>query len=433
SIRHVWLKSPPPPLLEVYQMLPLQVPRSVYKTIDGLISTFVWAGRRPLMSREKIQARVQQGGLRVPNFKLYHLAQELSYLFRTAGEEKDDLPPSATLEWCKARVSTCPCQVDNPVIRHARLSWSKAHAICGQSTHLNADSLLWENPAILVQGKPVLWPAWMGKGILRLDDVWGPEGLVSFVSLQEKFALVPSEFLHYLQLKNSVAQRKALTPGVMRVSLINELQRTLKDTRGMVSKVYAFLLCTKSPSWDGTRKVWEGELGFSLLEEEWGEAMASTLSSSTDLRSRLVQFKIVNRIYWTPAKLSAAKLASSDKCWRCGSEKGTLLHMIWGCVELKGFWALICQFLKDLVGLDVGNKPLACVLGVGVRDPKLSKWKAVFLKQALTTAKRIILRHWRQSEAPAYREWFLVMAETAAHERVILKLKNKLDLFEKVW
>uniref|UniRef100_H2ZXL2 Reverse transcriptase zinc-binding domain-containing protein n=1 Tax=Latimeria chalumnae TaxID=7897 RepID=H2ZXL2_LATCH len=270
---------------------------------------------------------------------------------------------------------------------------------------------------------------WLDRAIRRLDDVWGPEGLVSFASLQEKFALASSEFLHYLQLKNSLAQHKALTPGVMRASLINELQCTLKDTRGTISKIYAFLLRAKSPNRDGTREAWERELGIPLLEEEWEEAMASTLSSDTDLWSRLVQFKIVNRIYWTPAKLAVAKLVSSDKCWRCGSENGTLLHMIWGCAELRSFWASICKLLKDLVGLDVGIKPLAYVLGVGIRDLKLSKWEANFLKQALTTTKRVILRHWRQSEAPTYQEWFLAMAETAAHEQVILKLRNRLHIF----
>uniref|UniRef100_H3AJN3 Reverse transcriptase zinc-binding domain-containing protein n=1 Tax=Latimeria chalumnae TaxID=7897 RepID=H3AJN3_LATCH len=301
------------------------------------------------------------------------------------------------------------------------------------STHLNADSFLWENPAILVQGKPVLWASWVAGDICRIGDVWGPEGVLSFTTLRENFDLLSAEFLHYLQMKHSLNQHRALTPGMLQPSPINELQRMLAGKRGVASKIYAFLLNKRSPSRESTRKAWEVEFELTFTEDVWEEALVSTLAAGTDIKSRLIQFNIVNHIYWTPAKLSSAKLLDTDRCWRCGTERGSLLHMLWACSKLQHYWTQICTFLGSLVKIDAVDNPLACVLGVGIRGTKLPKGEIRFVKMALVTAKRVILRHWRQVDSPTFQEWFLAMAETASHERVILKVRNKLDLFDKVW
>uniref|UniRef100_H3ARX1 Reverse transcriptase zinc-binding domain-containing protein n=1 Tax=Latimeria chalumnae TaxID=7897 RepID=H3ARX1_LATCH len=274
---------------------------------------------------------------------------------------------------------------------------------------------------------------WVSGGICRIGDIWGPEGVLSFPTLRETFGLSLAEFLHYLQLKHSLSRREALTPGMLQTSPINELQQTIAGKRGAVSRIYSFLLNKSPPNRDSTRKAWEAELGLTFTDDVWEEALASTLTAGTDIKSRLIQFKIVNRIYWTPAKLPSAKLLDTDRCWRCSSERGTLLHMLWECPNLQCYWTQVRAFLGSLVEIDTMDNPWACILGVGIKGPRLSKGEIRFVKLALVTAKQVILRHRRQADSPTFQEWFLTIAETATHKRVILKVRNKLDLFEKVW
>lgn len=53
--------------------------------------------------------------------------------------------------------------------------------------------------------------------------------------------------------------------------------------------------------------------------------------SSLCSRYQETTYKIVSRWYRTPSILTKWFLKQSDRCWRCGSCVGTLLHIFWEC------------------------------------------------------------------------------------------------------
>lgn len=57
--------------------------------------------------------------------------------------------------------------------------------------------------------------------------------------------------------------------------------------------------------------AWERDLNILLTESEsdgeWNAILYNMKKMSRELRTRLIQFKILNRIYWTPVKLHRAK------------------------------------------------------------------------------------------------------------------------------
>lgn len=52
-------------------MLPLSPPKGYWEKIHGLLSKFIWRGKRPRPKLSTLQLGRQEGGLAVPNFKMY--------------------------------------------------------------------------------------------------------------------------------------------------------------------------------------------------------------------------------------------------------------------------------------------------------------------------------------------------------------------------
>ena len=64
-----------PKLLYHFQMVPQTIRR-----VNGWISSFIWSRKKPRLKMAKLQMSVEQGGLAVPNIRLYQLAAQLWYI-----------------------------------------------------------------------------------------------------------------------------------------------------------------------------------------------------------------------------------------------------------------------------------------------------------------------------------------------------------------
>lgn len=52
---------------------------------------------------------------------------------------------------------------------------------------------------------------------------------------------------------------------------------------------------------------------------------------------------------------------------------------------------------------------------------------------ALTTAKRVILRHCAGKNNPAYSEWLNALTETASYEQLIYKSNGRMNVYTEIW
>uniref|UniRef100_H3AW88 Reverse transcriptase zinc-binding domain-containing protein n=1 Tax=Latimeria chalumnae TaxID=7897 RepID=H3AW88_LATCH len=255
---------------------------------------------------------------------------------------------------------------------------------------------------------------------------------ISFASLQETFQLPSMEFFRYLQLCSCLREVPALSPGLLPTSSIVDIRHRIQSKNKKMSRLYSLLLSRVSPDCSSTKSQWERELGHSLSEEGWEEVFASLTQTGTDLYIRLIQFKIVKCLYWSLARLAASGLKDSGLRWKCGMERGDTLHMLWGCEKVRPLWSSVIQHIRDAMGYSLDN-PINCILSIDLSRAQVSKVARGLIQLALLSAKRVTLRHWRRAEPPSTREWLLLMADTAAHERVIMRTRNKLAQFQSVW
>lgn len=48
--------------------------------------------------------------------------------------------------------------------------------------------------------------------------------------------------------------------------------------------------------------TWSADLNIEVTEKEWDQICENIMRVSRDIKIRLIQFKILNRFYWTPSK-----------------------------------------------------------------------------------------------------------------------------------
>lgn len=174
-------------------------------------------------------------------------------------------------------------------------------------------------------------------------------------------------------------------------SPIYNLLNKLKNLPRHVSHIYNFLIERNSNINTGLKKVWESELNKKFTEQQWGIIVKQMLKPMRDACSKLIQFKILNRLYWTPVKLFRAKISNSDACWRCKQSPGNLLHMFIMCPILTSYWQKVMGKINSILN---SNLPLTPTLGLlNFLDYKvqIETEKIKWLKIALTTARRVRL------------------------------------------
>ena len=152
-----------------------------------------------------------------------------------------------------------------------------------------------------------------------------------------------------------------------------------------------------------------------------------------DARSKLIQFKIFNRLYWTPVKMQRTGLSDSTLCWKCKSDNGNLVHMLFTCSTLQPYWKKVIEEINTILDTNLQLTPTLCILNKLNPAKGISSEKVSWIKIALTTAKRLILKYWKSNEPPTFMEWFITLSETASFERLIYKINGKNIFFNKIW
>ncbi len=116
------------------------------------------------------------------------------------------------------------------------------------------------------------------------------------------------------------------------------------------SHYYSMLLRCPDNSTSALTAVWESYLGTLFTENEWTLLLRHLKKMSRDLKSRCIQFKILNRVYWTPSKLYKVKQ-------RNNSTSAEVERALWcTCLEVMHFFAIDhanLHALREPIGMNV--------------------------------------------------------------------------------
>lgn len=238
------------------------------------------------------------------------------------------------------------------------------------------------------------------------------------------------DFLRALQLSHFL---KSIPPP-SNVQLLITFE-DICSTRGVLphtlSLTYA-LLHTSTPDFvpPGLLK-WEKELNCSFNITKRQQILRFTHKSSICAKTQEKNYKIISHWYRTPALLHKYFPMTSELCWRCQAEKGTLLHVFWSCSKLTNFWQTIRTTMQKFTDYNITNDPAFFLLHASNIPTKT--YKKSVIGHLLDAAKACIPLNWKSPKPPTIDLWIKKLEEIKKMEDLIHTAQNRHEKFSNTW
>lgn len=79
------------------------------------------------------------------------------------------------------------------------------------------------------------------------------------------------------------------------------------------------------------------------------------ISASNKLR--IIHYKFLHRLYYTPVKMHKHKLKDTDRCARCNAPQVDFLHLAWECPKVYIYWEQVFTALDQMTMLTLARTP----------------------------------------------------------------------------
>lgn len=279
-----------PKCLYALQHSPVLVPRRFFRSMESLMSGFIWGRARAKLRFTSLQRPKDVAGVALPDLFLYYLAGQVrsirswfldvslpnseAHLAHVLGV--DNLLTLVEAPHLYARQML-------PIHRLACQVWKQAKQVSG-FTDMTAELPLWSNPGIpeFQTLSDAQW--WRSQGVLTLWDISEDNVFLSFEQVQTKYDIPRQLFYRYLQLRHAFTTQFPLPrPCISHYPLIGVLRS--QGPRGLISALYTHLIRSKislSPALIRWR-----ELIPDLTDDQFQELLASALFVSPAANNKL--------------------------------------------------------------------------------------------------------------------------------------------------
>lgn len=429
-----------PRILFLFQTLPLFLPKSFFKALDTIISSYIWAGKSPRIQRASLQRPKRDGGFALPNMQLYYWAANIQKI--------KSWHHSPDINWCVVEANSCistslsalifapistrPSQyTNNPVVISSLKIWKQFRQHFG----FNSPSVLTpicNNHLFLPSSLDSAFSNWKIKNLISFCDLYSDEIFGSFEYFVNKFALSNRDLFRYLQLRNFARTHFTSFPELPEKTMLENIMSSA-DSQNKISSIYSTLLSSRLSSLSWLRETWEKELGLSLDEDWWGDVLARINSTSSCARLSLIQFKVVHRIHFTRARLKNLFPGEEDSCLRCSVSPADHAHTFFFCSKLFSFWSNFFDTLSEVLGSSLSPCPLIAIFGVAPAGDLFTKHQADFVAFASLVARRRVLLHWKSTNPPSASSWLKDLMYFFPIEKIKHTVRGSLKKFHKTW
>uniref|UniRef100_A0A669EVM6 Reverse transcriptase domain-containing protein n=1 Tax=Oreochromis niloticus TaxID=8128 RepID=A0A669EVM6_ORENI len=393
-----------PKINYLFSMIPTKPPQDWFRSLDSYMSKFLWKNKPPRISLKTLQKTKDKGGLELPNFQHYFLANRLQFI---SGWQKHTLLDEPWLDVEQAlcnnlEISNLPF-ISSNIQRHEcfkSINISSSLTAWWEFLKLTESSLIpckrtpiWNNPDILQNNNMINFSDWSGKGIKYLEHILEGTEFISFDRLVTQYGISKKRFLEYQQIKSIV--KKRFKPGQDELqtppSVVQFL--TLKTPK-LLSKIYR-MLSKIDESISLPIAKWEADLSVNLDQNFWSQICSKTFHLIRNPSLQLIQYKILHRVHYTGHRMFKMGFTSTNNCSHCQTNSpDNYIHALWFCPPVQKFWREICEDLSKCLKCNIPTSPLVCLLG-SLDNVTTEKNIAHMVFTALCIAKKTVLMNWK--------------------------------------
>ena len=431
-----------PQYLYIIQNLPVFLTKSFFKKLDGIIIPFIWNFKKARIKKTHLIKNRSVGGLALPNFIHYYWATTL----RSMSLLLDDtalLPPGLLMEYedclplSVGAIVLSPTAVpktlynNNPLI-HSTIKVYKQMVKNFKLKPLSLCTPIAANPSFPPSCTDGAFNIWREAGLLSINELYSNNTFMTFKQLQDKYNIPSSHFYRYLQIRNYVRSHlphfQTVKPDILDECLSERYGPQLK-----ISEIYNSLEKIIIPSTTHIKREWEREIGTTVDDDLWHQALGKIKTTSINTRHCLIQYKIVHRLHYSREKLHKIYPETSPTCEKCNVETGTLLHSFATCPKLQTFWINIFEYLSTILKTKITPNPILIIFGITYQMGNLDPAKLSLISYSLITAKKLILQFWKGKDTPSLKLWITELTNTLHLEKIRFTINDKLSEFDQVW
>lgn len=165
------------------------------------------------------------------------------------------------------------------------------------------------------------------------------------------------------------------------------------------SKIYTLLNTLLGEAVMPSISKWERDLNKTFTPTQRRNIMYLAINSSINTRTQELNYKLLTRCYYTPSRLSKFSAETSDRCWRCRKEEGTLLHIFWSCTKIRKYWLEVQKISQKLTDFLIPNDPAFFLLHCSQIPGQV--YKKSVLCHLVNAAKACVTMYWRDTGPPS--------------------------------
>lgn len=432
-----------PKLLYLFQNIALPPPSNLFTWIKKTILSLIWNSGKSKIRLSLLYMPFDGGGLKCPNLLWYYWAAQLrsmAFYFNNGNNnphwvemEGQNLKlPLHTFFYSDTKKQLLK-QITNPLLKQMVQVWHDVRKYLKDTQTLSQLSPIWGNQLFTPGRADATFKIWASKGLGTVGSLYPPrsDNFMTFGELKVKFNLDKKHYFKYLQLRSFVNEYQSNLQKIPLTQLEKILLKN-KLRKGIISEFYILLQTNSNENSKRKLLSWNDDLNTKISEQEWEKVCKKSQEISINSRLRILQFKWLQRVYTTPVKLNKYNKNIPDICIKCGL-KGTLLHCMWECSQIKHFWLEVKDQIEKIISKKITLDPSLFILALYPEKHNFSKTDSIFIDISSLMAKRCIALTWKNVSGPSASQWLKQMLSCLPLERITYIRKAKQHLFEKIW
>lgn len=354
---HLWILLPNPP-------------EDFIQNLQKICYVFVWNEKQDRISRKTTQKSVMEGGLGIPNLKIFIQALKITWLRKLLYTNH---------KWKNIAIHNYPFleNIDNfgPSIPCCDKNAFWTDVMNGYDTifykiHPNtSEELLAEpicfNERILIGKKVISHKHWVTNGVYCIGHFLHGDG--SFLSCEEfinKYNVIV-DFVTYCGCKAAI--KKYISGTGIQVQnnnamTMNTAMKILSLVQKGSKKFYDIII--KNDERPNCCDKWEEKLNRVI---HWGKCFHN-MHKVQDVNLKWFQMRIMHRIIGTNVILKQMGVVTDENCSFCGNVKDNIEHIFWHCEISQRFWTDFNELINEKVFFVHKMRVSKCLVILGCDD-----------------------------------------------------------------